>query len=234
MKNVRNRLGWTADERHYQADRAQGHKKEIFSLVIPVLVYRRRLSATINTLGQFSKVSQELASYSITKGATFQEVAYRYNEISRTMNIVVVPIATNRGSIVSVKCLVDRCLKGSSMVLGMPAIRKLGYHMRVGNITAKTQIRTIKRNLGEHLQQMDRERLSSRNEPRRRRRNSREDRRERRVGERLRRNSTDHRRQRQGRSSSNSETAGRRYHESPDEIVVGLSREEMDEIQSWG
>lgn len=260
-KNIRNRLGWTPEERRNPSDRSQSNKKEIISLVIPVLVYRRRLTATLNTLGQFSKISQELASFVITKGATFQEAVYKYNEITKTMSTVFVPIATNKGSIVSIKCLVDRGLTRCSMVLGMPAIRKLGYQVRVGNVAARTHIRTTNRNIGAHLRQIDREQLSSRSrsKPERRRvfRSESERRRgfrsESDGGRRVIRSESDRQwrvfRRKSEREStrrtqrepsrynerhSSHRTGGTRYEEIHEDVVEGLSREQMDEIQSWG
>lgn len=173
------------------------------SLNIPVLIYRRRVTAAIHTFGQFSKISQELGSYSITKGAEFQEIIYYYNEVRKRVDTVLIPISTRDGAATKEKYIVDRNLKGSSAVLGLTAIRKLGFRLIVGNISARINIRTIRMTREDEVDQVERERAGTR------------------IG-------------RGRRSPRRTQPTSRRYYNSPGEnLIEGLSRSEMDVIESW-
>lgn len=228
--NVRNRLGWDSRERlrkrNNKAFGFQPNKKEIISLTIPVLIYRKRVSATINTLGQFSKISQELAGYVITKGAEFQETVYQYNDIRKRIKTIFVPLSTTRGAVTKAKFLVDRELKGLDMVLCMPVIRKLGHRVVVGNVTARTNIKMVRQRRGEELAQIERERVATHSEDRRSR-NFRDNRRSTTTG-----HQENTRNEREGRSLHR-RSSGRRQAEISEDVIEGLSREEMEEIRSW-
>lgn len=210
-QNVRNRVGWSPrnDSSRNSGNRPVGRReprrKEILSIKIPVLVYRRRTFAKLNTYGQFSKISQELASYAITKGAIFQEVIYSYQEIRRRVNTIEVPVATAHGSVTRIKCIVDRGLLGTPLVLGLPAIRKMGYRIIVGNVSARLSVRTTRGAAQREVIQMGRE-IS---QPRARRES----------------------RPRQRATSALSSRS--RGNNDSEDVIEGLSRQEMDEIAGW-
>lgn len=225
-RNVRNRLGWSSEERISRANNSNRDQsnREIVSLVIPVLVYGKKINTKINTLGQFSKISQELASYAIIKGAVFRQEVWVYNEIRKRVDTIFVPISTNRGSVTKVKFLVDKDLKGSTMILGLPGMRKVGHRVVVGNIPARVHVRPVRQNNEELVQFRDGP--STRYEPPRRPRNSGNHRRE--SSRRSQRYARDHR---ERTTSQREQRRRRRQSEEDGDVVEGLSREEMEEIE---
>lgn len=213
-RNIRNRLGWVSrdeSERLYAGNRRadnraqerQTRSDERITVTIPVLAYRRRILATLNTLGQLSTVSQDFASYALTKGATFREVVYKFNDIRRRVNTVSLPIATNRGANMRFTFWIDRNLTGSAMILGLPAMRKLGLRLTVGKETARITRRVVRRTSRQRMPEEER------------------------------RGPNRHRRR--PRTPARGHENRRRQHDSEDEdVIVGLSREEIQEIESWG
>lgn len=118
-------------------------------------------------------------------------------------------MGTRRGSITHIECLVDANLTPTSIVLGLPAMQRMKYKLVVANVTAVDSTRTPSRAV--HNRQG--RRLSERINASRQRHMGREP---------MRNTQADTRRNL------------RRYMESDEEdLVIGLSRSEMEEIESW-
>lgn len=193
------------------------------SLRLPVTVFRKTIKANLNTGGQLSKISRELANFAITKGARTQEKRFQFNEMVRRVDVVYVPVGTSRSSIKTIEMLVDKHLQSTDMILALPALRQLRYRMIVGDVTA---IHT------------ERVKISpNRMADRRRRRDEA-------VGERRSRDLAVRRaRMDRGRTERVSRGAGRRPGErnqhsrfvrgNSEELVMRVSQREMEEIESW-
>lgn len=134
-KDVRSRIGWANGRSRARASHDYPNNSDVtMQATIPIIVFRKKLTGILSTNGKFSKVSRVLANEAITNGAVACEKSYKYNHISKVVNLIKIPVATSRSSVKYIDCVVDKDVAPSTIVLGLPALHSLNYQMKVGNV----------------------------------------------------------------------------------------------------
>lgn len=110
---------------------------QLMFATIPLFVCGRQITATLNSGTTITKVGQEVANMAITSGCYQRLKTFAFKDRAKTTNVLTIPMGTRMARLKAIECIVDKSVPPLGLILGLGAMKGLGYKIIVDRTIAE-------------------------------------------------------------------------------------------------
>lgn len=109
----------------------------IMLATIPVFLCHRKIRAALSSGSSLTKIGEQVADIAISNGCVQKTKTFYNNGAQKTVKVVTAPIGTRMPRMRFVECVIDPTAPPMGIMLGLPAMKALGYKIVVDRTVAE-------------------------------------------------------------------------------------------------
>lgn len=115
----------------------EDEESQMMFVTIPLLACGKRIMAALSCGSNFTRIGKELASTAIANGFPKKRKQVWFNNVKTTVQVITIMMGVRTGRMKPVDCVLDRTVPAMGAILGLRAMKALGYQITVDRIVAE-------------------------------------------------------------------------------------------------
>lgn len=104
---------------------------------IPIIVCFKKVPGRLDCLSGQTRIGSDLGNLAIANGASYRDQMITINGKKRQLKVLVLPMGVRLGRMKRITCVVDPDLPRRSVMVGLPAIKSLGFQFTIDSVPAR-------------------------------------------------------------------------------------------------